>query len=187
MTDCISLHFMVEMKGGCLLITHTCRQLAHNDAAMCWSSECHHGRLSQRHLWPCHCPLLLWHNLHTETKKWQTHYSSVDETRPINSYMQCLHFNAHGNDWLQIQVVILQQNYQSRFTVRCLSEADNCGFGRGSADGRSGRRGERRSQHHSCEGRGGCCCRSAGLRQEALLDEGFRVWGHLTQRWETSL
>lgn len=120
-------------------------------------------------------------------KKWQTHYSSVDETRTINSYMQCLHFNVHANDWVQIQVIILQQNYQSRFTVRCLSEADNCGFGRGSADGRSGCSGERRSQHHSCEGRGGCCCWSAGLRQEALLDEGFRVGGHLTQRWETSL
>lgn len=75
-------------------------------------------------------------------------------------------------------------NYQSRFTVRCLRKADNCGFGRGSAGGC----GERRSQHHSGEGRGDCCSRlSAGQRQQALLDEGLWVWGHLTQCWETSL
>ncbi len=58
--------------------------------------------------------------------------------------------------------------------MRCLSEADDCGFGRGSAGGRSGGGGERRSQHHSGEGRGGCDSRlSAGLRQQALLDEGL--------------
>lgn len=56
--------------------------------------------------------------------------------------------------------------------MRCLGEADNCGFGGGSAGGRGGGSGERRSQHHSGEGR--CCCRlSAGLRQQALLDEGL--------------
>lgn len=58
--------------------------------------------------------------------------------------------------------------------MRCLSEADNCGFGRGSAGGCSGGGGEGRSKHHSGEGRGSCRSRlSAGLRQQALMDEGF--------------
>lgn len=56
--------------------------------------------------------------------------------------------------------------------MRRLSEADNCGFGHRSAGGRSGGGGERRSKHHSGEGCGGCRS-SAGLRQQALLDEGL--------------
>lgn len=72
--------------------------------------------------------------------------------------------------------------------MRWLSEADNGGFGRGGAGGHSGGSGERRPQHHGSESRGGCRCGwSAGLRQEALLNESFGVWGHLTQRWKTSL
>lgn len=72
--------------------------------------------------------------------------------------------------------------------MRRLSEADNRGLGGSSAGGRSGGRGQRRSQHHSGERRGGCGSRlSAGQRQQALLDEGLGVWGHLTQCWETSL
>lgn len=86
-----------------------------------------------------------------------------------------------------MQVIISQLYYQSRFTVRCLSEADDCGFGGGSAGGCCGSSGERRAQHHGGEGCGGCSCCGAGLRQQTLLDEGFWVWGHLTQRRETSL
>lgn len=96
----------------------------------------------------------------------------------MRGHIQGFHFYVHanhihtnstkkGNDFQQ------QENYQSRFAVWCLSEVDNCGFGCCSAGSCSGG-GKRRSQHHSSEGCGSCCSRlSAGLRQQALMDEGF--------------
>lgn len=61
------------------------------------------------------------------------------------------------------------QTYQCSFVSRRLSEADDGGFGRSAAGG-----GERRTQHHGSEGGGGGRGRlSAGLRQQALMDEGL--------------
>lgn len=70
--------------------------------------------------------------------------------------------------------------------MRRLGQADDRCLGPGAA-GRGGG-GEGRPEHHGCQGRGGCRSRlGAGLRQQALLDKGFRVWCHLTKCWETSL
>jgi len=68
------------------------------------------------------------------------------------------------------------------FTGRRLTDADNRGFGHG-----GGRSGERRPLHHGGEGGGGGGGRGAGQRQQALLDEGLWVRGHLTQCGETPL
>lgn len=78
-------------------------------------------------------------------------------------------------------------SYQRGFTVGRLRQADDGGFGQGCAGAGGGRGGEGGPEHHRSQGGGRRCCRSVDLRQEALLDERLRVWGHLTQRRETPL
>lgn len=168
----ICYFFLLKKK-----IAHTCLQLTHDDAAVRLSSECHHWRLSQRHLWPCHCSLLLRHNLYRDTINKQ--YKTTLQAHMDGSTTTLSLFLPQAKN---------KKNYQSSFTERGLREADDCGFARCAAANRVSGGGERRPQHHGSQGfwRGGCCL-GAALRLQTLLDEGLNVGGHLPQHREASL
>lgn len=129
-------------------------------------------------------------HIQKKTKNEKPKRKHTNERSRDRHIFRSIHLFIHVHQYIPIQVIAKKKkkHYQSRFTVRRLCKADNCGFGCGRAGGCSDGGGERRSQHHSSERCGGCGCRlRAQLRQQALLDEGLWIWGHLAQRWKTSL
>lgn len=125
-------------------------------------------------------------HIQKKTKNEKPKRKHTNERSRDRHIFRSIHLFIHVHQYIPIQVIAKKKkkHYQSRFTVRRLCKADNCGFGCGRAGGCSDGGGERRSQHHSSECCGCCGCR---LRQQALLDEGLWIWGHLAQRWKTSL